>query len=129
MWKQRTTQTTETETETSADGFCEWIGSLPYVVERPHGLSPSVSMFDVDCRPLERSLTWLVVDHTTQTPCSPRRISVVLPRRIARAAERRRLGVCTAPMFPEYVMFSVDPLARREDVESIVLAGYGAAMS
>ena len=127
MWKRRTTQTTEPET--IADGFCEWIASLPYVAERPHGLSPTVSMFDVDCRPLERNRTWLVIDHATQTPCLPRRISVILPRRIARSAERRRLGVCAAPMFPEHVVFSVDPLARREDVESIVLAGYGDAMS
>jgi hypothetical protein len=86
-------------------------------------------MFDVDCAPLERHVTWLVVDHGTPTSLTPTRIAALLPRSIARAAERSRLGVCTAPMLPDHVLFSVDPLARRRHVESIVLAAYGAAMS
>ena len=45
-----------------ADGFYEWIESLPYVRQRSHGLLPSTRMYDVDCDPLDRCVTWLVVD-------------------------------------------------------------------
>jgi hypothetical protein len=86
-------------------------------------------MFEVECAPLERHVTWLVVDHATPTSCTPTRIAALLPRPIARAAARSRLGVCTAPMLPDHVMFSVDPLAQRRDLESLVLAAYGATMS
>jgi hypothetical protein len=127
MWKRRSTPTAEPVR--IADGFSDWVASLPYVVQRPHGLSPTVAMFDVDCTPLERHVTWLVVDHGAPTSWTPTRIAVLLPRPIARAAERSRLGVCTAPMLPDHVLFSVDPLAHRRDVESLVLAAYGAAMS
>ena len=111
------------ETPRIGDGLRDWVASLPYVVPRSHGLSPNVSMFDVDCAPLERHITWLVVDDATP------RISVLLPRPIARVAERSRQGVCTAPMLPDLMWFSVDTFACRRDVESLVLAAYGAAMS
>jgi hypothetical protein len=32
-------------------------------------------------------------------------------------------------MLPDHVLFTVDPLAHRRDVESLVLAAYGEAMS
>ena len=86
-------------------------------------------MFDVDCAPLELHVTWLVVDHASATSGRPPRISALLPRPIANAAERSGLGLGSAPMLPDSVLFNVDPLACRRDIESLVLAAYGAAMS
>jgi hypothetical protein len=111
------------------DGLCDWVESLPYVVRRAHGLSRTASVFDVSCRPLERRLTWLVVERAPRQRVAPTRIAALLPRSIAEAAERSELGVCTVPMHPDRVLFRVDPLADRADVESLVLAAYGAAMS
>jgi hypothetical protein len=127
MRKRRATHLAEADR--IADGFADWAESLPYVVRRLHGLSRSVSMFDVDCEPLDRRLTWLVLDDASPSSAAPSRIRIRLPRRIARAAERSRLGVSTTPLLPDHVLFSVDPLAHRRDVESLVLAAYGAAMS
>src|SRR4051812_12930539 len=92
------------------DGFSEWVASLPYVHERPH-FSSTVMMFNVDCPPLERDGTWLVVEHATQTSSSPTRITAVLPRRRARRAQRARLGVRVGEVLPDQVLFIVDPLA------------------
>jgi len=126
MWKHRATKIRKPR---NRDGLCEWIESLPYVVRRAHGLSRTASIFDVRCRPLERRLTWLVVEHGSRGSRAPSRVDAWLPRSIAEAAERSELGVCTAPMHPDRVLFRVDPLADRSDVESLVLAAYGAAMS
>jgi hypothetical protein len=127
MWKRRTIEVADSDR--IAPGFCDWVASLPYVVQRAHGISPTVSMFDVDCEPLERHLTWLIVDHAHSNSCVPTRICARLPRAIAAAAEKSRLGVHTAPMLPDHVLLSLDPLARRRDVASLVLAAYGDAMS
>jgi hypothetical protein len=116
------------EPEPISDRFCEWAASLPYVVQRSHGLSRTVSMFEVDCAPLDRRLTWLVVDDGPSTGASAR-ISLRLPEAIARAAERSRLGLATTRVLPEHVLFRVDPLAPLRDVASLVLAAYGSAMS
>ncbi len=126
MWKRRTARTSE-PVETAA--FCEWVASLPYVTQRAHGFSSTVSIFDIDCAPLERRITWLMVDGAPAVARAPARISTLLPRMVARAAERSGLGCCTAPRLPDHVLFSVDPLAHPRDVESLVLAAYGAAMS
>jgi hypothetical protein len=126
MRKRRAVQLAEADRV--ADDFCEWVSSLPYVRRRSHGLSQTVSMFDVDCEPLERRLTWLVVDHEPTT-AQPTRICARLPRAVAKAAEKARFGVHTVPMLPNHVLFTIDPLAHRRDVESLVLAAYGDAMS
>ena len=109
--------------------FCDWIESLPFVRRRPHGLSPTVTMFDVDCTLLERHATWLVVDQLAEFSNSPTHITALLPRRAARKAQRARLGVRVAAVVPDRVLFRVDPLARRREVEALVLAAYCAAMS
>ena len=117
------------EPEQAAVGFCEWVASLPFVTRRADGFSPTVSIFDIDCVPLERRIAWVMVDHLNETTCTPTRISALLPRLIARAAEQSGLGICTAPRLPDHVLFSIDPLAQQRDVESLVLAAYSAAMS
>jgi hypothetical protein len=127
MRKRRTT-THPSESGRVGERFSDWVESLPYVVRRSHGLSRTVSMFVVDCPPLGRRMTWLIVDQSRSAP-TPTRISALLPRPIAKAAEKLRLGVCTAPALADHVLFSLDPLASRRDVESLVLAAYGAAMS
>jgi hypothetical protein len=126
MWKRKAAKLRKTR---NRDGLCEWIESLPYVVRRAHGLSRTASIFDVRCRPLSGRLTWLVVEHGARGGRSPSRVDALLPRWIAEAAERSELGVCAAPMGAARVLFRVDPLADRNDVESLVLAAYGAAMS
>jgi hypothetical protein len=95
---------------------------------RPHNLSDGVTLFDVECAPLERCMTWLIVSRPDRTG-PPMRLTVVLPRRIARAAARSSLGVAISYVLPDSAMFLIDPLADQSDVESLVLAGYGAAMS
>jgi hypothetical protein len=127
MWKRRSVRTVDPGR--AAVGFCDWVASLPYVTQREHGFSPTVSVFDIDCDPLERRIAWLMVDHIGERACTPTRISALLPRRIARAAEQSGLGVCTAPRLPDHVLFNIDPLAQQRDVESLVLAAYSAAMS
>src|SRR6185436_12857446 len=71
MWKHKATKLRKTR---NRDGLCEWIESLPYVVRRAHGLSRTASIFDVRCRPLERRLTWLVVEHGARGGRSPSRV-------------------------------------------------------
>ena len=127
MRKRRNSDTTESAHVD--DRFCDWIESLPFVHRRPHGLSPTVTMFDVDCTLLERHVTWLVVDQQTELSTTPKSITALLPRRAARKAQRSRLGVRVAAVLPDRVLFRVDPLARRREVEALVLAAYCAAMS
>ena len=127
MRKRRISETTESAHVD--EGFCDWIESLPFVRRRAHGLSPSVTMFDVDCTLLERHVTWLVVDCAAESTTTPSRITALLPQRAARKAQRSRLGVRVAAVVPDQVLFRVDPLARRREVEALVLAAYCAAMS
>jgi hypothetical protein len=126
MWKRRSTHIAEL---LRTNAFCEWVASLPYVIQRSRGFSSSVSIFDIDCSPLERRITWLMVDQAASEAHTPARISMLLPRVLAQAAQRSGLGLCTAPRLPDHVLFSIDPLARPRDVESLVLAAYSAAMS
>jgi len=111
------------------EGICDWIESLPFVRRRAHGLSASVTMFDVDCALLGRHVTWLVVDQTSDSTGTRTRITALLPQRAARKAQRCRLGVRVAAVVPDQALFHVDPLARRCEVEALVLAAYCAAMS
>jgi hypothetical protein len=127
MRKRRITDPPEAAAQV-ADGFCEWIASLPFVRQRCDALSPTTRMFDIDCDPLERHVTWLVVDHAA-TSTVPTRITALLPRRAARRARRSRLGVRVTAVVPDRVLFSVDPLARPREVEALVLEAYCAALS
>lgn len=126
--KRRRRSGSTTDSVRVSDGFCEWIASLPYVVARSHSLSDRLTLFDVECAPLERFMTWLIVGRSTPDG-TPTRLTVVLPRPVARAAEEAHVGVSMTHVLTDSVMFRIDPRADQRDVESLILASYGAAMS
>jgi hypothetical protein len=117
-----------------ADDFCDWAASLPFVVERAHGLSHTVRMYDVDCEPLGQRGTWLVLDFATT--CSPRPTSIVvlLPRKVAAKAALAGWGLNYMPSHgdrplderdcADRVVFQVNLLAGRRSVEAVVLGAY-----
>src|SRR5690242_3397287 len=110
------------------DRFCDWIASLPNVLARSHSLSDRLTLFDVESAPLKRFMTWLIVGRSTPDG-TPTRLTAVLPRPVARAAEEAHVGVSMTHVLTDSVMFRIDPRADQRDVESLILASYGAAMS
>jgi len=122
-----------------ADDFCDWVASLPFVVERPHGLSETVRMFDVACEPLDQRATWLMVDGAPSRSARPTSLTAILPRRVARQIVRSGLGRCSVPMpsdrvafrieLADRVVYKLDPLAPRGHVEIVVLAAYASAIA
>jgi hypothetical protein len=137
MWKRRTRESFE---RSSLDvGFCEWAASLPFVVERPHGLSDSVRMFEIDCQPLGVRASWLMIDYSDAAGGHPTSITMIVPRadvRGARRAGRRRpprraLGdpITLELDMVDRAILKVDPSASREGIETVVLAGYSAVLS
>jgi len=123
-----------------ADDFCDWVAGLPFVVERPHGLSATVRMFDVECEPLDQRATWLMVDCATSTSGRPpTSLTAILPRRAVRKVVRRGPGRCSEPgrldriafrlELADRVVYKLDPLAPRRHVEAVVLAAYASAIA
>jgi hypothetical protein len=132
MWKRRTK--TSQDLEPVAHDFCDWVASQPFVVERVHGLSRTVRMYDVDCEPLDQRRTWLVLDFATPDSPRPTSIAVLLPRKVAAKAARAEWGrsygptqdnqSALEPTYGDRVVFRVDPLAGRQSVETVVLGAY-----
>jgi hypothetical protein len=127
MWKRRSKRAADVAP--IDDDFREWVANLPFVVEREHGLSSSVRMYDVDCEPLAQRRTWLILDFATPTSPRPTSVAVVLPRRIAAKAIRSGWGSNAIPSEPlaqarDRVLVRVDPLAGRRHVETVVLGSY-----
>jgi hypothetical protein len=123
-----------------ADDFCDLVAGQPFVVERPHGLSATVRMFDVECEPLHQRATWLMVDCVRSTSGRPpTSLTAILPRRAARKVVRRGPGRCSEPgrldrivfrlELADRVVYKLDPLAPRRHVEAVVLAAYASAIS
>jgi hypothetical protein len=136
MWRRRIKRATRSALV--AEDFGEWVEHLPFVVERPHGLADGVHTYLVDCVALGQRATWLMVDCEAPGSLRPTSIAAILPGRAARRAERLGWGRCFTPPLPtemardhdmvDRVVFKLDPLARREDVEAVVLAAYSAAI-
>jgi hypothetical protein len=127
MWKRRSKRAADVAP--IDDDFREWVTNLPFVVERDHGLSSSVRMYDVDCQPLAQRQTWLILDFSTATSPRPTSVAVVLPRRVADKAIRSGWGRNAIPSEPfararDRVVVRVDPLAGRQHVEAVVLGSY-----
>ena len=133
MWKRH--PKTSPDIEPVADNFLDWAASLPFVVERTHGLSKSVRMYEVDCEPLDQRRTWLILDFATPRSPRPTSITVVLPRKVATKAARAEWGaqlrLTTRDEAPasefaclDRVVFQVNPLAGRRNVENVVLGAY-----
>ena len=127
MWKRRSKRAADVAP--IDDDFHEWVANLPFVVERAHGLSSSVRMYDVDCQPLAQRQTWLILDFSTPTSPRPTSVAVVLPRRVAEKAIRSGWGRNANPSEPfahprDRVVVRVDPLAGRRHVEAVVLGSY-----
>jgi hypothetical protein len=127
MWKRRRKHATDATP--IDDDFRDWVANLPFVVERDHGLSSTVRMYDVDCEPLAQRGTWLVLDFSTPSSPRPTSIAVVLPRRIAEKAIRSGWGSNAIPSEPfaqarNRVVVRVDSLAGRRHVEAVVLGAY-----
>jgi hypothetical protein len=111
--------------------FHEWILSLPWTVERPYALAtPGVRCFDVDCPPLGRRQIWLLsglhtIDH------SGLGLAVIVPVEVARELAGVGWGRTVVPMPGRRALVTVDDkcVARRIELETVVLAAYGEAMS
>ena len=110
------------------NGFCEWVASLPFVVERPLGDHDS-RIFAVDCDLIARRRTWLVVSHDGALPSERRSVVVVVPRWLADRGENTGLGTLVAPMPRNHVLFKARPGIRHEDLEPFILAAYCCAMA
>jgi hypothetical protein len=132
MWKRRTN--TSLEVAPVADDFHDWAANQPFVVERAHGLSETVRVYDVDCEPLGQRRTWLILDFETADSMRPTSITVLLPRKVAAMAARAEWGRSYGPTRDDQtvlecaradrVIFRVDPLAGRRSVEAVVLGAY-----
>src|SRR5262249_11236105 len=93
----------------------------------------TVKMYDVDCEPLGQRCTWLVLDTAPESP-RPTSIWVFLPRPLAERASRSGWGsscipvaaerAAHGPVRPDRIVFRVDPIAGRNQVESVVLGAY-----
>jgi hypothetical protein len=136
MWKRRTKESVERSLD---GGFCEWAASLPFVVERPQGLSDTVRMFEIDCEPLGVRASLLMIHCTHPASCHPTSITVIVPRAYGREARRGGRGLAHRrplgdPITLELDMvdraiLTVDPNASRDRIEAVVLEAYSAAMS
>jgi hypothetical protein len=132
MWRRRTKSALELEP--IADDFRDWASSHPFVVERAHGLSETVRMYDVDCEPLGQRRTWLVLDFARLDSPRPTSVTVFLPRKVAAMASKAEWGYSFGRMYDDRltlestcadrVVFRVDPLAGRRNVETVVLSAY-----
>jgi hypothetical protein len=61
-----------------------WILSLPWVTERAeHPQAPGVRWFAVDCDPLDRHRTWLLVGDIDWRGAADQTVTLVLPREVA----------------------------------------------
>jgi len=121
------------------EDFCDWVAGLPFVVERSHGLSDTVRMFEVVCEPLHQRATWLMVDCARSGSSRPMTMTAILPRREARKVLRSGPGRCSAPMpedriafrldLADRMIYKLDPLSPRRHAEAVVLAAYQSAIA
>lgn len=75
-----------------------WVSSLPWVVERDTPLSRGTRMFGIECEPLGKRQTWLVVGLGASGDPSRVNVSVVLPKDVAHLVERVGWGRRAMPM-------------------------------
>ena len=130
--RQRDQKTTSTRDASASDDFHEWVLSLPWVVERRFSLdTPGVRSFGVDCEPLGRRRLWLLTGLRHELGINGMGLAVVVPWHAANDIECAGWGRSVAPMPDEHALVNVysELLGRRHDIEALVLAAYGYAMS
>jgi hypothetical protein len=114
------------------EDFHDWALSLPWVVERPYSSgAPGIRSFGVDCAPLGRRCLWLLTGLHHELQPEEIGLGVIVSAATARELERAGRGRRVAPMPDHRAMVSVfgEALEGRDDVEALVLAAYGEAMS
>jgi hypothetical protein len=105
----------------------DWVLSLPWVVERPDDArSPGVRVYGVDCPPLGRRRIFLLTGLGAHGERDPKGVAGVLPERAARAATDDGWAVREETLPAGHVLVT---LRDDTDVEALVLAAYGYAMS
>jgi hypothetical protein len=110
----------------------EWVLSLPWVVERPYSLAtPGVRSFGVDCEPLGRRQLWLITGFPRAEESEEVAVAVIVPADVAGEIETAGWGRSLAPMPGRHAMVAVygDALARRPELEALVLTAYSCALS
>jgi len=130
--RQRDQKTTSTRDASASDDFHEWVLSLPWVVERPISLdTPGVRFFGVDCEPLGRRRLWLLTGLRHVLGINWMGLAVVVPWHAANDIECAGWGRSVAPMPGKHALVNVhtELLGRQHDIEALVLAAYGYAMS
>ena len=114
------------------DDFHEWVLSLPWVVERPYSPgTPGVRSFGVECPPIERRRLWLLTGLHRELEPGGIGLAVIVPAAAALLLEGAGRGRRLAPMPDHHAMVSLfgESLEGRADIEALVLAAYGEAMS
>jgi hypothetical protein len=130
--RRREEKTTWTRDATAFDDFHDWVLSLPWVVERPFSLdTPGVRSFGVECEPLGRRRLWLLTGLQRELGINAMGLAVVVPWNAANDIECSGWGRSVAPMPGEHALVIVysELLGRRHDIEALVLAAHGYAMS
>ena len=113
------------------ENFHEWVLSLPWVVERPHGSGGrQVRSFAVECEPLDRQRLWLLTG-LRQSWRFEFDIAVMVPAEAVRSLENTGWGRALSPMPNGRVLMTISDAAMEglQGLQAFVLTAYAYAMS
>jgi hypothetical protein len=112
----------------SGNELCDWVGSLPFVVERLALGRDEKRVFAVHCEPLGRDAVFLVVTPSGAPHAPVTTTALVMPRGVARASAEAGLGMCSIPWPRGQVLFVADPDATEQSLEQLVSVAYCSAL-
>jgi len=122
----------ETDYASELAGLSAWILGLPWVTERAEfPQAPGVRCFAVDCEPLDRNRTWILVGDIDWHGAKDQRITLVLAEELALPTVAAGHGMLVAPLPSGHHLISFSTPKCEEELEllrTLALAAYMGAL-